>query len=68
LILDDLVKSGWRLAWIAEAIGAAPNTVNDWYNKGKRPTHRYAQALLELKERVLPLVPDTELDTPSGNK
>ncbi len=55
LILDDLVRSGWRLAWIAEALDAPANTVNNWYNKGKRPAYDYARALLELRERVMRL-------------
>ena len=55
LILDDLVRSGWRLAWIAEALDCPANTVNHWYNKGKRPTYDHARALMELRGKVLKL-------------
>jgi hypothetical protein len=49
-ILLDLVRWGWKLKAIAQAINAPPSTLKRWWNDGTEPGFEYGRALVKLHE------------------
>ncbi|OFW26675.1 MAG: hypothetical protein A3H97_00765 [Acidobacteria bacterium RIFCSPLOWO2_02_FULL_65_29] len=52
-ILLELVRAGWRLRLVADAINAPPSTAQDWFNDGAQPDFEYTRSLLKLHAPVI---------------
>lgn len=51
-LLNDLVKSGWNLPSIAEALNIPETTVKNWLYAGKEPRYSNGDALILLHRKV----------------